>query len=162
MLLSGVAILWGTMSSTRSSIVCVTLAAMAGLAGCTREPAAPPAPPPAPPFKVVATVKEIMLGVVIPTSNVVFAAAGETPPDDAAWSLVETSTLALAESGNLLMLEGRAVDEGEWRKQAQALIATSEAALVAIRAKDADKLSAASDAIYEVCEACHKQYLPKQ
>jgi len=140
-------------------MTCVVLVALAGaLAGCAREP--PPAPA-APPFKVVGTVKQVMLGIVIPTSNIVFGAAGEAPTDDAAWGLVETSAIALAESGNLLMLEGRAKDDGEWRKQAQALIATSETALAAIRAKDADKLTAAGDAIYEVCEGCHKTYMPK-
>src|SRR5262245_5919458 len=125
------------MSSISRSMTCVALVALAALAGCARQP---PPPPAGPPFKVVGTIKQVMLGIVIPTSNIVFGAAGEAPTDDAAWGLVETNAIALAESGNLLMLEGRAKDDGEWRKQAQALIATSETALAAIRAKDTDKL----------------------
>jgi hypothetical protein len=142
-------------------MACIAVGVLAGaVAGCTRETTPPPVPP-TPPFKVVGSVRQIMLGVVIPTSNIVFAAAGEAPTDEATWGLVETNAITLAESGNLLMLQGRAVDEGEWRKHAQAMIATSEAALAAIRAKDVAKLTAAGDAIYEVCEACHKQYMPK-
>ena len=129
------------------------------LAACARE--APVPAPQAPPFKVVGTAKQVMQGIVIPSSNAVFAAAGEAPTDDAGWAAAETNAIALAESGNLLLLPGRAVDEGDWRKHTVALIATSETALAAIRAKDAEKLTAAGDAVYEVCEGCHKVYMPK-
>ena len=145
--------------SWQSFIAVTALAAL--LAACAREAPAT-APLARPPFKVVGTAKQLMQGIVIPSSNAVFAAAGEAPTDEAGWAAAETNAIALAESGNLLLLPGRAVDEGDWRKHAVALIATSETALAAIRAKDAEKLTAAGDTVYEVCEGCHKVYMPKQ
>ncbi|HEY8538053.1 MAG TPA: hypothetical protein VIL28_04240 [Steroidobacteraceae bacterium] len=115
----------------------------------------------APPFKPVATAKQIMQGITIPASNIVFAVAGEAPADDQAWQNVEASALAVAESGNLLLMQPRAVDEQEWRQYALALVDAGARAAEAARAKDVEQTSAAGDAMYEVCEQCHAKYLPK-
>ena len=125
--------------------------------GCT-EPA-PPAPPPIP-FKSIATVKQLMNALTVPASDVVFGAAGELPKQDDAWLEVERSALALAESGNLLMLPDRARDDHEWREQSVALIEAATLAAAAAEAKNADKLIEAGDAIYAVCESCHQHFKP--
>jgi cytochrome c556 len=132
------------------------------LAGCTRnEPVAALKTLPPEPFTIVATVKQVMQTLVIPSSNIVFAAAGEAPQDEAGWLAAEDSALALAETSNLLMMNGRAKDREQWMRNARALLDASVTAVQAARARDADKLSEASDAIYLVCEGCHKQYMPK-
>jgi cytochrome c556 len=118
---------------------------------------APPAPPPIP-FKSVATVKQLMNAMTVPTSNVVFGAAGETPKDDAGWVDVERNALALVETGNLLLLPDRAKDDKEWRQQSIALMEAATLAVNAAEAKNPDKLSEASDAIYAVCESCHQHF----
>ena len=123
--------------------------------GCT-EPA-PPAPRPIP-FKSIATVKQLMNALTVPASDVVFSAAGELPKQDDAWLNVERSALALAESGNLLMLPDRARDDNEWREQSVALIEAATLAVAAAEAKNADKLIEAGDAIYAVCESCHQHF----
>lgn len=112
-------------------------------------------------FKPVATVKQVMLGITVPASNAVFAVAGEAPADDAAWQAVEASALAVAESGNLLLMKPRAVDAQEWQQFAIALIDAGARAAEAARAKDVEKTSVAGDDMYNVCEQCHAKYLPK-
>ena len=66
----------------------------------------------------------------------------------------------LAESGNLLMLPGRAIGD-DWVEYAQGLVSASELALAAARAQDADALFDAGGRIYQVCRACHNQYWPE-
>jgi hypothetical protein len=129
--------------------------------GCAKEPAAPPAPPPAV-FKTTASVKQLMQAIIIPASDAVWGVATEQPRDDATWLTVENSALALAESGNLLMMGTRAVDQQDWTKYSTALIDSAAMAAEAIRAQDVERISAAGDAIYEICEGCHMQYMKPQ
>src|SRR5262245_26006404 len=60
--------------------------------------------------KPIATVGEIMQLMTIPLSNAVFEAGGEPPKDDKSWEEVRGKAIALAESGNLLMIGSRAKD----------------------------------------------------
>ena len=134
----------------------IVLCAAVACVSCAEK--APPAPPI--PFKSVATVKQLMNAMTVPTSNVIFAAAGEAPKDDEGWLNVERNALALAESGNLLMLPGRAKDEKEWRQQSLALIEAAMLAITAAEGKKPEKLGEAGDAIYAVCESCHQHFKP--
>jgi hypothetical protein len=112
-------------------------------------------------IKPVATVLEIMNTMTIPFSNKVFEASGEPPKDAAGWDAVRGQALALAESGNLLMIGARAKDRAAWMKFSRAQVDAAELAVTAAAARDADKLSAASDALYETCAGCHKVYMKK-
>lgn len=135
------------------------VAGFATLSACTQQaPPAPPAPP-QPPFKIVATPKQVMQSITIPTADVVWKVPNEAPADDAAWLVVENNALALAESGNLLMMEGRAVDRGEWMKHASDLVTVATKAVAAARAKNADQIAEIGDELYTVCDTCHKKYM---
>jgi cytochrome c556 len=83
----------------------------------------------------------------------------KAPADDMEWEKVAANAAALAESGNLLMIGTRVVDHGDWMKNAQALIATAQEAGQAAQEKNVDKVLAAGDKIYEVCDTCHKKYM---
>ena len=119
------------------------------------------APAQQPTLKPVATVKQLMKAIVIPSSDVIFQVAAKEPKTDEQWAAVQNSALALAEAGNLLMIGSRAKDQGEWMKQSQALLDLGSAAFKAAEAKDVDAVSKAGDEIYEVCEGCHNQYMEK-
>jgi cytochrome c556 len=110
--------------------------------------------------KPIATVGEIMQLMTIPLSNAVFEAGGEPPKDDKSWDEVRGKAIQLAEAGNLLMIGSRAKDRAAWMKFSRAQVDAAEAAAKAAAAKNGDQLSAASDALYETCAACHKVYLP--
>lgn len=132
-------------------------------AGCSKPAPAKPevAAAPSASFKVVGPNRQIMLAVTIPASETVFNAAAEPPTTDDQWVSVERAALMLAESGNLLLVPGRAVDEGEWSRFSHMLIDTAAQAYAAAQAKDIDGVSEAGNAIYEACEGCHKKYLPQ-
>ena len=112
-------------------------------------------------MKAVATVKEVMQAITIPASETVFKAASEAPKDDAGWEHARRQAIAVAESANLLLVEGRAPDRATWVTMA---IAQRDAAMLAVKAIDAkngDALSNASDALYETCDNCHNKYMKK-
>src|SRR5262245_8240515 len=72
----------------------------------------------------VATVKQIMAGIVMPAANVVFDsvstivdAKGVTenqPRSDEEWARVGAYAAALIESANMLLVGNRPVDQGDW------------------------------------------------
>lgn len=127
-----------------------------GLASCAKEV---PPPAPQPPFQPIASTKEIMLGITIPASDVVFGAAAESPADDAAWEKIRINALALAESGNLLMIGPRAADKAAWWQFAKALTDASIVVAKAAQAKSVDQISEAGNTVYEACDGCHKIYM---
>ena len=66
----------------------------------------------------------------------------------------------LAESANLLMMPGRARDQGRWMKDARLMLDAGWAAFKAAKAKDVPALEALSDQMYESCTTCHQHYRP--
>jgi len=150
------------------SMIAAPMIAVVGLVGCGRETTTPiqsnaPAESTsaADAFKPVASVKQVMLGITVPASNAVFAVAGEAPADEAGWTSVEASALAVAESGNLLLMKPRAKDDPEWKQFALALVDAGVKAAEAARSKNAEATGIAGDDMYNVCEQCHAKYLPK-
>ena len=137
----------------------VALAALVGVSAARVQAQKPPAAVSA--IRPVATVEEIMKTMTIPFSNAVFEAGGDAPKDDKSWEAVRGQAVALAEAGNLLMLGTRAKDSAAWMKFSRAQVDAAEAAAKAAAAKNADQLSAASDALYETCSGCHKVYMAK-
>ena len=111
--------------------------------------------------RTVGSVMQVMQAIVKPASDAVFTAAGEPPKSMAGWIAVEYQALALAESGNLLMIGNRVKDAGDWMKMSRAMVDASAVALKAAQAKNAEAMSTASDAVYQTCESCHMKYLKK-
>jgi hypothetical protein len=151
----------------RITTVALCSLVMLGLAACDQRAAQAPTQSPATAspameaFKPVATVKQVMLGIVVPASNAVFAVAGEAPADDAGWQAVEASAMAVAESGNLLLMKPRAMDDQDWRQFALAMVDAGTKAAEAAKAKNAEQTGIAGDDMYNVCEQCHAKYMKK-
>jgi hypothetical protein len=160
-------------------ILLIALAALAqapaGKTQTSKGPASPPAAATAPAAKAspaaapvaggqkpVASVMQIMSAMMIPASEALFDAAADPPKDDDAWKKTEYNTLIVAEAANLLMLPGRAKDNGEWMKGARNLRDAAEAAYKAAAARNPDSLTDISNnRIYPICEGCHKTYLKR-
>jgi hypothetical protein len=145
----------------------VSLAVLLGLMllsmGCTQ-------PEPKADLKPIADVKEVMESLVAHMAQEIFDSVRveidekgtrEYKPETVdAWEEVRYAALGLAESGNLLMMEGRAADQGNWKKYSQAMIDTSLQAAAAAQNQDFDGLMTAGGNIYEKsCLACHEEYL---
>jgi cytochrome c556 len=109
----------------------------------------------------VGTMSELMVSMTYPAANEIFLAVARGGPKDAKeWMAVQRSAVLLAESGNALMMKGRARDEGDWMKDAKALVDVGGAAYRAARAKDANALAAVNNQLNASCTNCHKQYRP--
>jgi hypothetical protein len=125
--------------------------------------------PALPPFKPVADTKLLMQSVVDPNADIVWDAVKtiETkegtqeirPKNDEEWTAVRNAAIAVAESGNLLMMVPRAKNSGEWMQLAQDMINTGQEAIKAAEARNADKLFTVGGDIYDSCSNCHRKYL---
>lgn len=110
--------------------------------------------------KTVATEKEVMSLFVVPASDAVFGVI-DAPTTDTGWADARRHAVALAESGNLLLIGGRAAKSGEWSTLATALVDSAIKAARAAERKDFDAFTNGSDAVAETCVACHAQYMPR-
>ena len=81
------------------------------------------------------------------------------PTTDEGWFAVEHAATVVAEGGNLLMLQGYAVDEEDWVEYAQGLSRAALKARSAAEQQDADLLFSAGGEVYSVCKACHNRYI---
>jgi hypothetical protein len=137
-------------------------------AACAAQPQAPPASQP--PLKPVASVLDIMESLIGHMATDVFASVGTiidekgtteiVPKTDEEWAEVRFAAMGLAETGNLLMFEGRAKDQGDWMVFSQQLVERSVEAAKAAEAKNPEQMLDAGGRVYEVCQACHAKYIP--
>jgi len=111
-----------------------------------------------PPFQPVATISQIMVAITLPYSDALPYIERNPPKDDRDWEALQMQALMLAESGNLLMMEGRAKNKGQWMKNARMLVEAGAAAVKATRAKDLQAVLALNDQIVSSCITCHTQY----
>jgi hypothetical protein len=112
-------------------------------------------------FPHVATVRQLMLDLIHPSSNdILLAIFRGGPKDEKEWAAVRRSAVTLAESGNLLMMEGRARDQGDWMKDVKLLVDVGNSAYKAAQAKDGAALAGVAGALDASCTTCHKQYRP--
>ena len=146
------------------------------LSGHSQQPPASPSPSPVPPaapktppatdsvqpapVRPVGSVSELMVHLIYPYSDAVFYVTTRTPATDAAWADLQAKTLALAESANLLMLPGRARDQGRWMDDAKLMLEAGTTAYQAARRKDVAALDALSDQLMSSCITCHQDYRP--
>ena len=125
-------------------------------------PSAVPAP------AAVASVKQIMNGIVMPNANVIYNSVGATitgtkveefaPKNEKEWQAVGDSAAAIVESGNMLLVGDRLVDKREWLSYTQRFIAAGKAVLAAAEQKKPDGVLAAGGDLNETCDACHEKY----
>jgi len=139
------------------------------IAGARANLRAEPVREPEVAIESVATVKQIMRGIVSPAANVVFEAVSTTvsaagieenqPRTDEEWDNVGANAAALIESANMLVTGNRAIDKQQWAAMAQALADAGKTVLKATSAKDAEGVLAAGEVLNESCDGCHRQYM---
>jgi hypothetical protein len=145
------------------------MAAVAGLASLVAcQKPAPPAPPP-PPFNTTIPLHDLMVHVIDPQTDIVWAASGVvvdmrgehdlSPKTDAAWAKVHDAAAVVAESGNLLLLPDRLRPGKTWTRQAQTLSTLGLAAMKATDVKDKGAMLRIGGDIHDACEECHRVYV---
>jgi len=111
---------------------------------------------------------DLMNLVLDPATDVIWGAAGTVitqegrrdlaPTTEEGWQQVVVAAAVVVESGNLLMVPGRAIAEDGWREYSHALSATGKEALLAAQAQDADAIFDIGGRLYNICVACHVAY----
>lgn len=132
----------------------------------TSREAAPAAEVPVP--VPVATIKQVMSGITMPAATAVYSAVGtvvnadgvkETAPqNDEEWAALASQAAALVESGNLLLMGNRVIDNGDWVTITRTMIEKGQSAIKAAEAHDKEGILDAGSAINETCDACHAKY----
>ena len=87
-----------------------------------------------PSLEAVGTIGELMVDIIYPTSDELFYVMRAPPTNDYEWNLLRGSALMLAESGNLLMIGSRSLDQDDWAKNAKVLVDVGTAAFEAAEA----------------------------
>ena len=123
----------------------------------------------APSAVAVASIHQIMAGITGPAAAVVYNSVGtvinsegikETAPqNDAEWAVVANGAAALVESGNLLLIGNRVLDNGDWITMARAMIDAGTVALKAAEAKSTEGILASGGDINATCDNCHAKYM---
>jgi hypothetical protein len=112
------------------------------------------------PFQNVGSMSQLMIDIIYPSSDAIFYVERNAPKTQSDWNALQNQALMLAESGNLLMMPGRARDQGDWMKDARLVVEAGNAAFKAARAKDLDAVVALNEQLYSACVTCHEQYRP--
>jgi hypothetical protein len=148
---------------------CAVLPILLTLACSPQKPAAPVGPQPK--FNTDALpMPEFMGHVVDPASFAYWKGSGteETakgtkelaPTTEEGWEAMETAAAVLIEAGNNLQLPGRArAPDADWYRFAQALSAEAVLAKAAAEKHDKDGVYTEGAKLYEICTACHKEYV---
>lgn len=144
----------------------------AALAACSPQKAAAPktAEASAPKYNVDMPMKEVMGDIIDPASWIYWRASGTevtakgekdlAPTTEDGWIAVENAAGVLVEAGNLLQLPGRArAPEADWNRYAQQLTERALAAREAALKKDKKAVFDEGGKVYEVCTACHEQFV---
>lgn len=114
----------------------------------------------APAYQPVASVAQIMLAMSYPASDAIFYVERNPPKNDNDWEALGRQGLLVAESGNLLMMPGRARDQGKWIDDARLMVQAGAAAFKAARAKDLQAVLALNSQLEASCVTCHQDYRP--
>jgi hypothetical protein len=134
----------------------------------------------------VATLGQLMKGILYPNSNVIFYAQDKDPAkvklatdpslstDPLAstyggWEAVENSALALYEAANLLTIPGRKCTNGkpvptenpDWPKLVLGLRDAGLTVYKAAQSKNMDRIVDAADVMTTACANCHDKYREK-
>ena len=149
------------MTVPRTLLALAATAAALSLASCGSEPTGPP-------FREVAGVRLLMASMIEPAADHIWASAGtiitaeETieiqPETDEDWIRVRNSAVTVAEAGNLLMMDRRKMDDGDWLAWCRQMIEAGDAAMQAADARDVQGIFDTGEQIYFSCAGCHAQY----
>lgn len=154
----------------RFTIVAASAAALLAACSPQKQAAAPIAAPAPVKFNTSLPVDELMAHVIDPASFVYWKGAGVevttkgerslAPTTEAGWEALESGAATLIEAGNMLQLPGRPrAPEADWNKYAQQLTDLAIVGKAAAMKHDAKGVYDDGAKIYQVCTACHEEYV---
>ena len=114
----------------------------------------------APAYQPVGNMSQLMVDIIYPASDAVFYIGRNKPKNDVEWNQFKTQALMLAESGNLLLMPGRARDNDKWVTDTKLMIDVAKKAYNLAKAKNLDGILDLNDELNTACVTCHKDYRP--
>lgn len=111
-------------------------------------------------FQPVGNMSQLMIDIIYPASDALFYIERDPPKNEHDWNVIRGNALMVAESGNLLLMPGRARDQDRWVKDAKLMIDAGSAAFKAAQKKDMQAILALGDQLTASCITCHKDYRP--
>jgi hypothetical protein len=112
--------------------------------------------------------RDLMNWVLDPAADVIWQSAGSVttvdgtedlaPTNDEGWDRVRHAAAVVSESGKLLMLPGRARDEGAWKGMSRAMVDIGARTAHAAERRDAEAIFDLGGELYTACLACHQRY----
>jgi cytochrome c556 len=117
----------------------------------------------------IGTLKQVMRGVLLPNSDILFSVAQTVPKNDKEWAVVQDSAIALSESAALISMPGRLLSNGQkvpleradWIKFTQELVDAGNASYKAAQSKNQDVMTVSLDRLSAACDSCHEVYRDK-
>lgn len=116
----------------------------------------------------VADVTDLMISVLEPAAETYWEGVGEIlveegvhqirPQSDEDWAALRNAAFVIAESGNLLMMDGRVRDRGDWMTYSSLMVDAGRVALAAADRRDAAAVFDAGAEVYYACRDCHARY----
>lgn len=124
------------------------------------------------PYNPTFNMMDLMNLVIDPTADVIWLNSGWEiteegerelfPRNNEEWQKLVHASAILAESGNLLMIPGRAGGTEEraadWYSYSQAMIDTGNLLLKAAQEQDKQAIFDLGGQLYQICVACHNRY----
>ena len=121
-------------------------------------------------YNTTLDVAQVMTLVLEPASDILWDSAGWVldasgyeelyPTTDDGWAYVRAQAAVVVESGNMLALPNRAVDNDAWMIYSEGLSNAGMLAMEAAAAQNEEDFFQAGAQIYSVCSACHQAYSP--
>jgi hypothetical protein len=120
------------------------------------------------PYAPVADLPTLMSAIVDPAADFYWDAVGWIvdstgtefirPQSPEAWDSVRNAAFVVAESGNLMMMQGRAIDEEAYSTFALAMVTVGQRAIEVAEARDEMGVFDVGAEMYAVCTGCHATY----
>lgn len=149
-----------------AAVACAPALSMVLLLGGCGDDGAPRVPETQ--YRAVLDAGQLMNWILDPAADVIWGSAGAvitvegeqdlSPVDDEGWAGVRNAAAVVVESGNLLMMPGRSRGE-DWDEFSRGMMTMGEKAMAAADAQDAEALFEVGGQLYNVCVACHQQYM---
>lgn len=122
-------------------------------------------------YNLTLSMTEFMAHVLEPAADTLWRSAGWVldekegyyelyPTDDEGWQQAENQAAMIVETGNAMMVPGRAYDNGSWITYSQAMSTVGLSLMKAAEEKNKEELFQGGAQLYSVCTACHQAYNP--
>jgi hypothetical protein len=140
-----------------------TALALLAAAACAAGPAEEPTPSAEPSASATgltdaSTTRQVHDALIIPGSNVLFAAESDAPATDESWASVRDGANKVIQGAELLKTGSRPDGRTDWIAAAETVIAATKVTAEALAQNNAEDLVFTNGDMMTGCTSCHQQF----